>query len=90
MPVVVKLSGEAAEALHGKGAPSEQSRTLLELADALGVVLQPQHADTTDPELLGFFEVDTEDFEAAQKMIEHLLRCKGVEGAYFKPPEALP
>jgi hypothetical protein len=55
----------------------------------LGVSLEPLFPATSDTELLTYFVARVES-AAATGIIEQLLRCDDVEGAYVKPKGVAP
>jgi hypothetical protein len=75
--------------LHQPGS-SPEAEELDRIAGQLGVVLQPIHPDTTDPDLRGYFTVEAPDRATADKVIAGLRQSKAVAAAYVKPPDAMP
>jgi hypothetical protein len=53
-------------------------------AAGLGIALEPLHPSTSDPELSSYFIAHVEP-TAVNTVVERLLGCDGVEGAYPKP-----
>ena len=84
--VTLVLSPTAAGALRGHALESEDSRDVLAAAEELGIQLLPLHAEGDDPSLATYFEAEAADPHRAEQIIERLLRCRAVEGAYVKPP----
>ncbi len=81
--VIVKLTQEAA-------APdSPQHKAIDARAAQLGVSLAPLHPSTSDPDLASYAVAHVNPLEA-EAVVDQLLRCNGVEGAYAKPPGAPP
>ena len=75
--VIVKLTAAAAS--------SEPARQPVDACAAkLGVKLTRLHPSTTDPELSTYFAAHV-DAAAVDRVVERLLTCEGVEGAYRKP-----
>lgn len=91
MPIIVtvQVSPTVALALHEQK-PSRESEGLLEMLDDLGVTMTPLHPGARDPLLTPFFIIEAADQATAETIIERLSRSEVVEGAYIKPPEALP
>ena len=91
MPIVVtvQLSPDVALALHEQ-MPSDESEELLKMLKDLGVTLEPMHPGARDPLLTPFFTVEVPDQATAERVIASLVESEAVEGAYIKPPEALP
>jgi hypothetical protein len=50
----------------------------------LGISVSPLHPSTSDPELASYLVAHV-DPAAADRVIERLVECEGVEGAYAKP-----
>lgn len=75
--VVVKLGPEAT------------ADAVLTRAAELDVALGPLHPGTEDAELASYLTGHVDD-AVADGVIERLLRCDGVEGAYVKPAGAPP
>lgn len=76
--IIVKLS---------PGAVSSETPAYAEVkacASQAGVTLEPLHPAVSDAELASYFRTETTS-AAASGLIEKLLRCPGVEGAYAKP-----
>jgi hypothetical protein len=63
---------------------------LAEKAVALGLILEPVHPGTTDPQLSTYYTAEVPDRAAAERAAAELRQCRAVEAAYVKPPEALP
>jgi hypothetical protein len=81
--VIVKLVPEAA-------APASPAhRALQACAARIGVSLQPLHPSTLDPELATYF-ITHVDPAALSGILEQLLKCEGVDGAYPKPRGEVP
>lgn len=91
--VIVLLEAEASQAVRGKKS-SDQAESaadaILDKANRLGAALRPQHPDTEDPELSGYFLLVAPSAEDAKNIINMLLEMDGVEAAYLKPQPALP
>lgn len=50
----------------------------------LGISVSPLHPSTSDPELASYLVAHV-DPAAVDRVIERLVECEGVEGAYAKP-----
>ena len=81
--VIVALDADAAKAGTSK------RETLEAQAARLGAALAPLHPSTSDANLAAY-AVAYVDAASADTVIEHLLRCPGVEAAYAKPRGAPP
>ena len=81
--VIVKLTPEAA-------APESPEHEAVRARVAeLGIPLAPLHPSTSDPDLAAY-AVARVDPAAANAVVEQLLGCDGVEGAYAKAPGTPP
>jgi hypothetical protein len=87
MRVVVKAQPGATRALQRGAAQDPTSESLQQIADELGIVLEPQHPGVDDPELSSFFSVEVPDAAAAERVIASLQEKEAIEGAYLKPPD---
>ena len=90
MRVSIKLNSQTASELHGEAATSKRTRALVKTARTYGAALQPMHPGTDDPELRSYFFVDVDEEASAEEVAEALREHEAVEGAYIKPPDALP
>lgn len=103
MHITVQVRQSTAPALHrttkptatdrnrsSRERPAGETAELLRAADELGVVLEPMHTDTNDPELQSFFTVEVSDPQAAEHVINRLQQCSAIEAAYLKPMDELP
>ena len=75
--VIVKLTPAAASAEPAR-------RSVDACAANLGVKLTRLHPSTADSELSTYFATQV-DAAAVDRVVERLLACEGVEGAYRKP-----
>lgn len=87
--VVVQLSPDVARAIH-EGDSSDAAETLQALLDDMNVAMNPMHPNTRDPLLIPYFTVDVSDRAKAEQVVAELNELPFVEGAYIKPPDALP
>lgn len=90
MRVSIKLDPQAASELHGDAATTARTGRIVETARRHGAALQPMHPGTNDPELRSYFFADVGDAAKAEKLATALREHDSVEGAYVKPPDALP
>ena len=60
------------------------------MTQQLGVVLEPMHHGTADPDLMRYFTVDVPDQATAERVLARLPQSRAVEAAYLKPPDAMP
>ena len=89
MTVIVQLAPDLASQLHADTkSPDASADWLRQLADELGS-LRPMHPGASDPVLQTYFTVEVPDAAKAQQVISKLLKSRGVQAAYVKPPEAL-
>ena len=72
-----------------KLAPVAERRQVVARAAEFDLTLKPLHPATGDPELASYL-VGWADAAGAAGVVERLLRCDCVEGAYLKPPGASP
>jgi hypothetical protein len=79
------LRGESREASQ----PMEASLDLRELLTEYKLKPEPLFRDTRRPVPEHIWHVACPDDKAAE-IVEKLLRIKGVDGAYLKPPDELP
>jgi hypothetical protein len=90
MQVTVQVSADVARALHQQGPPTAESEGLLRITETFGLMLEPMHHDTDDPNLQSYFIVRVPDHATAQRVIDRLQQTVAVEAAYVKPPDELP
>jgi len=64
---------------------SGQERALLP-----GVPFVPLHPGASDPELAGWYAVEVEGAQAAERLVRELRQVPGVEAAYVKPADTPP
>jgi hypothetical protein len=89
MRVSIKLTPRAAAELYGDGTASELKERLAATAERAGTSLEPMHPDADDNELRTYFYADVED-DRVDELLERLREDQEIEGAYVKPPDALP
>jgi hypothetical protein len=85
-PITVEVAPDVALVLHGQASPTIQSKELLQLADELGVMLEPMHPGAEDPLLIPFFVVAVQDPDRVETVRQRLSESDAVKGAYVKPP----
>jgi hypothetical protein len=90
MQITVQLQTDVARRLQQRGPPTAESEELNRITKQLGVVLEPIHPGTADPDLMRYFTVEVSDQAAAERVIASLQQSKAVEAAYVKPPDAMP
>ena len=83
MQIVVQLKPALARQVHS-------ARGGIAQAVVSGVVLQPIHPGTSDPDLMRFFTVEVLDRASAEQLIARLQQDAEVEAAYIKPPDEMP
>jgi len=90
MEITVLLNAGVARHLHQRGPTTAESEELNHITKQLGLVLEPIHPGTLDPDLVRYFTVEAPDQATAQRVIAQLRQSKAVEAAYLKPPDAMP
>lgn len=90
MRVTTRVREDVASALHRRQPSTTESRELSQVADELGVALEPMHPSAEDPLLAPYFTVEVPDPATAERVIARLQNCEAVEAAYLKPPDAMP
>ena len=95
MRVMTQLRPQAARELRsaqtGRNVPlSPETRQLAELANRLGVKLEPVHPGDVHPSLIPYYLIEAPDQETVDKLLEELRQLNAVEAAYVKPDEQLP
>jgi hypothetical protein len=68
---------------------SAEHRSVQACAAGLGISVAALHPSTSDPELASYLVAQV-DPAAIDRVIEQLVACDGVEGAYTKPAGAPP
>jgi hypothetical protein len=68
----------------------EQLQRVLEVAQELGVPLEPQHPGVEDPELSRFLAGPVADRAGGERAAERLRALDGVDAAYIQPTPTLP
>lgn len=89
MRVSIKLTPKAAAELYEEGTGSELKERLAATAKRAGTTLEPMHPSEADDELRTYFYADVED-DRVDELLERLREDQEIEGAYVKPPDALP
>jgi hypothetical protein len=89
MRVSIKLTADAAAELDGRAPKSDHTRRLEELVARAGATLVPMHPEAPTDELRSFFFAEVED-DRAEELLGELQASDEIEGAYVKPPDALP
>lgn len=90
MQITVQLDAAATRCLQHQGPPTPDIQELVRITEQFGVVLQPIHPETEDPNLSRHFTVEAPDRTAAERMIAGLRKIRAVEAAYLKPTDAMP
>jgi hypothetical protein len=90
MQITVQLQADVARRLHQREPPAAEWEELNRITKQLGVVLEPMHPGTADPDLIRYFTVEVPDQVTAERVIARLQQSKAVEAAYLKPPDAMP
>ena len=89
MQVVLKLSQNAAETLHGLR-PSPEGEQLRAMVAHLGLRLEPMHPGASEPSMRQYFTTHFADKTAASNVVAQLQQNPSVEAAYVKPGDELP
>jgi hypothetical protein len=90
MQITIQVQMDVARRLHQRGPPTTESEALNRVTKQLGVVLEPMHPGTADPDLTRYFTVEAPDQATAERVIAGLQQSKAIEAAYVKPPDAMP
>ena len=90
MQITVQLQADVARRLRERAPPTAESEELNRVTKQLGVVLEPMHPRTADPDLTRYFTVEAPDQATAERVVARLRQSKAVEAAYLKPPDAMP
>ena len=89
MRISIKSTSKAAFEILGESPESKETRSVAAAARRAGTALQPMHPGTDDEELRTYFYADVDD-ERVEELLESLEKSDAIEGAYIKPPDALP
>ena len=78
-------------ALQQRQQPTAVSEELLQIANDLGIVLEPLHPDAEDPYLFpcSGFHGEMSNSATAERVIARLNHCKPIETVYLKPLEEM-
>ena len=82
MRIIVQLKPDATQ--HRRTAVRSGGSKALPWLDRS---LSPIHADTSDPSLASFFEVEATDRADADRLVKRLLNDPSVDAAYLKPDD---
>ena len=88
--MIVQLSREAADAVHGGDPTASNLREAQDKLRSLGLRLEPLHVRADDPSLASWFRVSVDDESKAQEVAATLRTSGAVESAYVEPPSAPP
>jgi hypothetical protein len=88
--VIVQLSPEAADAVHGGDPTPSNLGAAQEKLRLLGLRLEPLHVRADDPSLAAWFRVSVDDEPTAEEVAATLRTSGAVESAYVEPPSAPP
>lgn len=88
--VIVQLSPEAAEAVHGGEPTPGGLQEAEEKLRSLGLRLEPLHARAEDPSLASWFRVEVENESTAEGVAALLRTSAAVDSAYVEPLSAPP
>ena len=90
MQITVHLRSDVARELAERSPPTAATKELQQTISRFGLTLQPLHPGTDDPDLRAQFWLEVAEQVTANQVIQALLQLKATEGAYCKPPDALP
>ncbi len=90
MQVIVKLKSATRPVGAATRDASRSRDALRAAAEKFGAQSRPLHPGTRDAELALYHVVDLPDARRADELIAALLESPFVDGAYAKPPDALP
>lgn len=90
MNITVRVQTEVASELQNHQSNTNATQELLTTVAELGVALEPMHSGSESPYLAPYFTVATPNAEVAEQVLNRLQACEAVEGAYIKPPDAMP
>jgi len=88
--ITVQVPEAVALALQGRAPRTPTSDDVVRRIAAHGLSLVPMHPGVDDARLATYFVVEVADRETADRVVNELLQSPAVEGAYIKPPDALP
>jgi hypothetical protein len=88
--VIVQLSPEAADAVHGGDPTPSNLREAQQKLRSLGLRLEPLHVRAEDPSLAAWFRVSVDDEPTAEEVAATLRTSPAVKSAYVEPPSAPP
>lgn len=89
MRVSIKSTANAAAELLGDAPKSARIRRLEKMVKKAGGKIEPMHPGIDDAELRTFFSAEVDD-DRVEELLDKLRDSEGIEGAYVKPPDALP
>jgi hypothetical protein len=89
MRISIKSTPKAAAEILGESQESKETRSVVAAVQRAGAALQPMHPGTDDDELLSYFYADVDD-ERVEELLKSMEKSDAIEGAYIKPPDALP
>lgn len=88
--MIVQLSPEAADAVHGGEPTPSGLQEAEEKLRSLELRLEPLHARVEDPSLASWFRVSVDDEATAEEVAALFRTSAAVESAYVEPPSAPP
>lgn len=88
--MIVQLSPEAADAVHGGEPTPSDLQEAQEKLRSLGLRLEPLHVRAEDPSLASWFRVSVANEPTAEEVAETLRTSAAVASAYVEPPSAPP
>jgi hypothetical protein len=90
MDITIRVQTEVAFELQNHQSNTNATQELLKTLAELEVTLEPMHPGADSPSLAPYFTVAVPNAEAAEQVLDRLQACEAVEGAYIKPPDAMP
>jgi hypothetical protein len=88
--IIIQVSSDVAHALCKAGPPTTESQEILEVAEELGVILEPLHPGARDPQLTQYFTLELPRPTKAKRVLARLQRCRAIKAAYVKPSDGMP
>ena len=90
MDITIRVQTEVAFELQNHQLNTNATQELLKTIAELEVALEPMHPGADSPSLAPYFTVAVPNAEAAEQVLNRLQAFEAVEGAYIKPPDAMP
>ena len=85
MQVVITLRGDVVPQLLGEEPAGPDAGVVADAIAERGVEMSPMHPQEPDLTLRRYFVVNVDGYNRAEEVINRLMACPAVEGAYPKP-----